>query len=139
MPNVITKCTAPHHTYLPSLAAHTARRERARAAGQPPRRELQFSDAMSFRAARATWFEQYTGHPLDVVGVLAQQRRAWDNVTRAWRAYTDGRYSLGAPIWDGCVSRRDWRKQDGNAVAINRSAVCCVAVCESCVSHSTCR
>ena len=116
----------PSSGITPSLAAHTARRERARDAGQPPRCE-QFSDAMSFRAARATWFERYTGHPLDVVGVLAQQRRAWDNVTRAWRAYTDGRYSLGAPIWDGCVSRRDWRKQDGNAVAID--LLCAASQC----------
>ena len=102
----------------PSLAAHTARRERARAVGKPPRRE-QFSDATSFRSARAGWFERYTGYPLAAVGIEAQQRRAWDNVTRAWRAYTDGRYSLGVPIWDGHVSRRDWRRQDGNAVAID--------------------
>ena len=74
-----------------------------------------------------SYFERYTGYPLAAVGIEAQQRRAWDNVTRAWRAYTDGRYSLGVPIWDGHVSRRDWRRQDGNAVAID--LLCAASQC----------
>jgi hypothetical protein len=124
--------TAPPHAHLASESTHipptmcgwTSHHARvhglacARAVGPPPRRE-QFTDATAFQSARAGWFEHYTGQPLAVVGSEAEQRRAWDNVTRAWRVYTDGRQSLGAPIWDGHVSHRAQRMQDANAVAVD--------------------
>ena len=84
------------------------RHERAQRAGPPPRRIVSGSD-QQFRAVRAQWYQDFTGEQLEANGSLAEQQRVFDAVARSWRAYSDGRRSLGATQWDGHVTPAEKR------------------------------
>ena len=95
-------------------AAHGRQQQKhkhAQAVGPPPARAHYSSDAQ-FHSARSQWYGRFTGKSLEQCGSLTEQWRAFDAVKRQWRAYSDGRRSLGASMWDGHLTPAEGRMND---------------------------
>ena len=109
----VTWAAEDAHANVPagSSSCSALRTAHARTVGLPPRRKHYGSD-LAFRTSRADWYKRLTGQSLKDSGSLSDQWREFDTVTRAWRAYSDGRRSLGAPSdaaaaspWEGDCHR----------------------------------
>ena len=77
---------------------HELRRERERAAGPPPRRNMSKYGARGdaagdevFRKDREMWYEQFTGRSIDGVS-LQEQNELCDVIARRFREYTDSEH-----------------------------------------------
>ena len=103
------------HAVSTVYAVANGSRMNAVSAGPPPQRKhfgqrgcIAADEA--FRVARARWYEKLTGRRLDCDELtLHQQFRMCDAVARAFRAFTDGRRSLGESSWSGFLTTREAR------------------------------
>ena len=91
-----------HSEWEQQAEERRVRKERERAAGQPPYREQPrygpLGDAAGnelFRQERAAWYETFTGRSI-AGSTLQEQNELCDAIARRFRTYTDGRSASGS-------------------------------------------
>jgi len=107
---------AKAHASTVSVEAAAAA-EQAMAAGAASARvdadaEEKRKAARTVRARQKYRKEKHQRELPEQCGSLTEQWRAFDAVKRQWRAYSDGRRSLGASMWDGHLTPAEGRMND---------------------------